>query len=77
MPADEITPPDDETPESPDDFDGDEDGLTDDEDDDYGIADGINAGVENGEEKPAVFVTTREPIALTVTQVDDPLAPDS
>lgn len=77
MPADEITPPDDETPESPDDFDGDEDGFTDDEDDDYGIADGINAGVDNGEEKPAVFVTTREPIALTVTQVDDPRAPDS
>jgi hypothetical protein len=59
MPADEITPPDDETPESPDDFDGDEDGFTDEE------------------EKPAVFVTTREPIALTVTQVDDPRAPDS
>jgi hypothetical protein len=77
MPADEITPPDDETPESPDDFDGDEDGPDDDEDDDYGIADGINAGVDNGEEKPAVFVTTREPIALTVTQVDDPRAPDS
>ena len=77
MPADEITPPDDETPESPDDFDGDEDGFTDDEDDDYGIADGINAGLDNGEEKPAVFVTTREPIALTVTQVDDPRAPDS
>ena len=75
MPADEITPPDDETPESPDDFNGDED--ADDEDDDYGIADGINAGVDNGEEKPAVFVTTREPIALTVTQVDDPRAPDS
>ena len=59
MPADEITPPDDETPESPEDFDGDEDGLT------------------GEEEKPAVFVTTREPIALTVTQVDDPRAPDS
>ena len=75
MPADEFNSPDDETPEFPDDFNG--DGDADDEDDDYGIADGISGDATDGEEKPAVFVTTREPIALTVTQVDDPRAPDS
>ncbi len=29
------------------------------------------------EPRPAVFVTTREPVELTVTQLDDPRAPDS
>lgn len=32
---------------------------------------------EEGEAKPAVFVTTREPVALSVSQLDDPRAPDS
>ncbi|MEI6740582.1 MAG: hypothetical protein WCK74_09755 [Gemmatimonadaceae bacterium] len=32
---------------------------------------------DEGEGKPAVFVTTREPVQLSVAQVDDPRAPDS
>ena len=32
---------------------------------------------EEGEAKPAVFVTTREPVTLLVSQLDDPRAPDS
>lgn len=32
---------------------------------------------DEGDGKPAVFVTTREPVQLTVAQVDDPRAPDS
>ncbi len=31
----------------------------------------------DAEPKPAVFVTTREPVELTVSQLDDPRAPDS
>jgi len=85
MPADEFkvpddeTPdetPDDDTPESPDDGDG--DGDADDEDgDDYGVTDSINPSEVDGEAKPAVFVTTREPIALAVSRLDDPRAPES
>lgn len=86
MPADEFKAPDDETPdetpdddatpESPDDHEGDED--DDDEDDDeYGVTDSIGTGDVDGQEKPAVFVTTREPIALSVSRLDDPRAPES
>ncbi len=32
---------------------------------------------DEGEAKPAVFVTTREPVAITVSQLDDPRAPES
>ncbi|WP_434479654.1 hypothetical protein [Gemmatimonas sp.] len=32
---------------------------------------------EDGEARPAVFVTTREPVTVTITQLDDPRAPDS
>lgn len=32
---------------------------------------------ESGEPRPAVFVTTRDPVALSVAQLDDPRAPDS
>jgi hypothetical protein len=32
---------------------------------------------EDGEARPAVFVTTREPVTITITQLDDPRAPDS
>ncbi len=38
--------------------------------------DGSN-GDQDAEAKPAVFVTTREPIALLVTHLDDPRAPES
>ncbi|MBL0173497.1 MAG: hypothetical protein IPP90_22955 [Gemmatimonadaceae bacterium] len=31
----------------------------------------------SGEQRPAVFVTTREPVNLTVTQLDDARAPES
>jgi len=83
MPADEFkapddetpdeTPDDDDTPESPDDNEGDED----DDDDEYGVTDSIGTGDVDGQEKPAVFVTTREPIALSVSRLDDPRAPES
>ena len=86
MPADEFKAPDDdtpdetpndETPESPDDDEnGDEDGE-DGDDGDYGITDSIGTGDVDGEAKPAVFVTTREPIALVVSRLDDPRAPES
>lgn len=36
-----------------------------------------DASAEEGEQKPAVFVTTREPVTIQVTQLDDPRAPDS
>lgn len=82
MPADEFKAPDDETPDetpndddtpaSPDDNDGDEDG-----DDDYGVTDSINPNEVDGGAKPAVFVTTREPITLVVSRLDDPRAPES
>ncbi len=49
MSADELIPPDDDTP----------------------------AKSDDGDAKPAVFVTTREPIAVNVLQLDDPRAPDS
>ena len=87
MPADEFKAPDDdtpddtpndETPESPDDDEnGDEDDDEDGDDDDYGITDSIGTGDVDGEAKPAVFVTTREPIALVVSRLDDPRAPES
>ncbi|QJR36490.1 hypothetical protein [Gemmatimonas groenlandica] len=87
MPADEFKAPDDETPdETPDDDDtpdssDDDEGAEgdDDEDDDsdYGITDSIGTGDVDGEAKPAVFVTTREPIALVVSRLDDPRAPES
>lgn len=32
---------------------------------------------DDGEHRPAVFVTTREPVAVSITQLDDPRAPDS
>ncbi|HYW33440.1 MAG TPA: hypothetical protein VE869_18200 [Gemmatimonas sp.] len=32
---------------------------------------------EEGEARPAVFVTTREPVTLLVSQLDDPRAPES
>ena len=82
MPADEFKAPDDETPdetpdddtpESPDDNEGDED----EDDDEYGVTDSIGTGDVDGQEKPAVFVTTREPIALSVSRLDDPRAPES
>jgi len=82
MPADEFKAPDDETPDetpndddtpaSPDDNDGDEDG-----DGDYGVTDSINPNEVDGGAKPAVFVTTREPITLVVSRLDDPRAPES
>lgn len=31
----------------------------------------------DGEAKPAVFVTTREPVSISVSQLDDPRAPES
>jgi len=37
---------------------------------------GSNENAE-GEARPAVFVTTREPVTLLVSQLDDPRAPDS
>ena len=90
MPADEFKAPDDDTPddtpdspedegvEGDDDDDGEDDGEDDDEDDDaYGVTDSIGTGDVDGEEKPAVFVTTREPIALAVSRLDDPRAPES
>lgn len=32
---------------------------------------------ESGEPRPAVFVTTRDPVVLSVAQLDDPRAPES
>jgi hypothetical protein len=32
---------------------------------------------DDGEAKPAVFVTTREPVTVQITQLDDPRAPES
>lgn len=88
MPADEFKAPDDDTPDdtpdSPADegVEGDDDEDDDDEDDDeeddaYGVTDSLGTGDVDGEEKPAVFVTTREPIALAVSRLDDPRAPES
>ena len=90
MPADEFKAPDDDTPddtpdspadegvEGDDAEDDDEDSDDDDEEDDaYGVTDSIGTGDVDGEEKPAVFVTTREPIALAVSRLDDPRAPES
>ena len=87
MPADEFKAPDDDTPDdtpdSPadegvdDDDDGEEDDEDDEDDDAYGVTDSIGTGDVDGEEKPAVFVTTREPIALAVSRLDDPRAPES
>ena len=85
MPADEFKAPDDDTPDSPedegvegdDDGDDDEDDEDDEDDDAYGVTDSIGTGDVDGEEKPAVFVTTREPIALAVSRLDDPRAPES
>lgn len=88
MPADEFKTPDDDTPkdtpddatpDSPDDHEGDDEAADEDEDDgdgdDYGVTDSIGDG--DGESKPAVFVTTREPIVLMVSRLDDPRAPES
>ena len=81
MPADEFKAPDDDTPDdTPDspadeEVEGDDDG--DEDDDAYGVTDSIGTGDVDGEEKPAVFVTTREPIALAVSRLDDPRAPES
>ncbi|GEM_PF-694325 len=87
MPADEFKAPDDDTPdetpnedtpESPDDNEGDDQADEEDGgDDDYGVTDSINPTDADGESKPAVFVTTREPIALVVSRLDDPRAPES
>jgi hypothetical protein len=90
---DDDTPddlPGDETPDAPledhgaedgDDEDGDDEEDDDDDDDadddDYGVTDSIGTGDVDGQEKPAVFVTTREPIALVVSRLDDPRAPES
>lgn len=78
------TPDDDATPDAPDNEgtadEGAEDGHDDDDEDDdsdYGITDSIGTGDVDGQEKPAVFVTTREPIALVVSRLDDPRAPES
>jgi hypothetical protein len=49
-------------------------------DDDLSPDDGASdedASAEAGEQKPAVFVTTREPVTIQVTQLDDPRAPES
>lgn len=32
---------------------------------------------DDGEARPAVFVTTREPVTVSIAQLDDPRAPDS
>ena len=87
---DDETPdetPDDVTPDAPehDGVEGDDDEVghegddddDDGDDDDYGVTDSIGTGDVDGEEKPAVFVTTREPIALVVSRLDDPRAPES
>jgi hypothetical protein len=87
---DDETPdetPDDVTPDAPehDGVEGDDDEVGDEgddddddgDDDDYGVTDSIGTGDVDGEEKPAVFVTTREPIALVVSRLDDPRAPES
>lgn len=39
--------------------------------------DGESAGESDGDGKPAVFVTTREPIAVRIDRLDDPRAPGS
>jgi hypothetical protein len=61
MAADEFEPPDD-TPDFDASGDDDEDDAADDDESDG---------------RPAVFVTTREPIAITISQLDDPRAPDA
>jgi hypothetical protein len=55
---------------APDDEQPDDDAANDDANDD-------GAGGDAGDGKPAVFVTTREPIAIAVSQLDDPRAPES
>ena len=37
----------------------------------------FNTGDDEHESRPAVFVTTREPVALSVAPLDDPRAPES
>ncbi len=56
---------------TPDEFD-----PPDDETPDEGDSDDAESAGE-AEAKPAVFVTTREPVTLLVSQLDDPRAPDS
>ena len=75
--SDDATPgSDDDAPDSHDSTEGDDDTGDEDEDgDDYGVTDSI--GDVDGESKPAVFVTTREPIVLVVSRLDDPRAPES
>ena len=65
MAADEFEPPENEF--TPDDESGDD---ADDESDDESEDD------EN-EQRPAVFVTTREPVTVRIAQLDDPRAPES
>ncbi len=64
MSPDQFEPPDD----SPDDE------LPDDDASDESSSDGES---DEAEARPAVFVTTREPVTLLVSQLDDPRAPDS
>lgn len=74
--------------DSPSENDGDEDAGSDEApeegenegengDDEYGVTDSVGTGNADGQETPAVFVTTREPIALVVSRLDDPRAPES
>ena len=70
--GDESEDGDSEGSEESDDGDDGEDG-----DDEYGVTDSVGTGNADGQEKPAVFVTTREPIALVVSRLDDPRAPES
>lgn len=61
MTPDEFEPPDNETPDESSDESSDDD----------------ESEEAEAEAKPAVFVTTREPVTLLVSQLDDPRAPDS
>lgn len=45
--------------------------------DEFDPANDASSPDEGDEARPAVFVTTREPVAVSVTQLDDPRAPDS
>lgn len=45
--------------------------------DDFDSPSGDGPDQPPDESKPAVFVTTREPVALSVNRLDDPRAPDS
>lgn len=45
--------------------------------DEFDPTDDASSPDEGDEARPAVFVTTREPVAVSVAQLDDPRAPDS